>query len=235
MALEFCWSILHTAIIERRQHARVPVLSSAVIDFIITTIPESMMGMNYPGRHYGKPRETVTDLVQAIVIGENRRELVNVPMCAEPVPYVSLDWLFEEGERQVSAYAPLPIEEGAMMPPRLAAKAAAAMEAPRRSSVPGQSASVMTPQTGGRSAISKEPDGSSEMEKTVTHDEAKDVRLAEGGDDDSSPMVSLSPVGSLRSGDFSAAREMPSRTRFNRRHYTSDAKILQKFKAMMWG
>lgn len=125
VALEFCWSILHCAAIERRQHARVPVITVDLMDFILLTIPASMLSMDYPGGHYGSPWDTLNDLLQAQSIGEGFRLLVEEPLSNKPVAYVSLDTLYDKVVWWKEAHALLPIEHGAVLPPGMkAAKAA---------------------------------------------------------------------------------------------------------------
>lgn len=60
--LEFSWAFLYCAVIEWRQYKRVPILPNELIDFILDTMPDNLMSVPYPGRHYGKPRDTINEL-----------------------------------------------------------------------------------------------------------------------------------------------------------------------------
>lgn len=68
VSLEFNCAPLPFTIYERRQHARVPVLSLDLHEFIMDKRPSDTMDMSFLGSHYGSARKTVSDLFPAAFI-----------------------------------------------------------------------------------------------------------------------------------------------------------------------
>lgn len=59
----------------------------------MATLPGRFINMDYSGFHYGTPRDTMNDLIQATTIEFGRHDLLTEAMFAEPVPYIYLYWL----------------------------------------------------------------------------------------------------------------------------------------------
>lgn len=187
VGLEFCWSLLHCAVLERRYHARVPILPADLLEFIVSVLPPDALDIPYPGGQHGTPRDTLNELVQAAVVDEGRRTEVNVPLSSEPVVYVSLDVLFETYKVGQGARSLLPIENGALVPPGIKA----AMEAGS-----SKAAFLLTPAT----EDVRDGDGMVMQTPLVP---ASSGAVPQPADEDSSPIGSLSPVRSLHSDDLS--------------------------------
>lgn len=203
VSLEFCCAVLNTAIIERRQHARVPVLPPDLLAFITTTMHIDMLNTPFPGPHYGTPRDTLNELMQATSVANGLLELVTVPLSSEPVAYVSLDILFDENFERRAVQAILPIEEGAAIPPKMKKR----MEEEAREKA-AEAEEVV------KSVVGEQAVGNTLLEDRTplpaassVHQDTAVENKTDGEPDkgDSSPVVSLSPVGTWKSGDLSPA------------------------------
>lgn len=59
-------------------------------EFIVNTLPPSVIDIDYGGGYYGAPRNMLNELVQKYATNVERHMMVDVPFAADPVSYFSL-------------------------------------------------------------------------------------------------------------------------------------------------
>lgn len=120
--LELFWSLQYCAIIDHHQHVRVLVLTMDLLDLILDSIPDNLMGLPYSGGHYGTPLDTIKGLLQANAFGRRYEDEVVVSILSETVRYVSLDQLLDKSNKRQELCELLPVEDGAIVSPLMKAK-----------------------------------------------------------------------------------------------------------------